>query len=461
METGMESISEIFSKTPEEIRSLQDRGVRRMMTLCQEGHAYYRKVFAEKGIDFSEIRGIDDLERVPLTSKKDYMAQPEAFVLKLEDAPLFERIVYNMLYTTGTTTGKPTPFYNTAHDYYATLMISKRVAQIVGLTPEDTIANTYPLTMVPHLTFFAAFWYATVIGARLVSTLTGTPNPEFPVTNSSRHAAKMVETSRATVLWGIPSFLRRLLTLAEEMGLDYHRIRLAAVAGEPCSQGLRDDIIHRLRRLGARDPYVNNRFGFTEISTVLVECDRNGQGGFHNPAPDHFFLEVVDIETGKRLEDGNPGYLAVTHLNRRGTVLLRYLTGDIVSLSHEPCPFCGRQTTRVVSQPFRKSNLIKFKGTLINPEPLVRALSGMPDLEEFQVVFTRKNPEDPLSPDHLQVRVATNGERESITQKIVEACLQTVEMRPEVLFVPKNDIYDPDKGFKSKRIVDLRNKVGK
>ncbi|RTZ93923.1 MAG: hypothetical protein DSY91_01150 [Deltaproteobacteria bacterium] len=85
----------------------------------------------------------------------------------------------------------------------------------------------------------------------------------------------------------------------------------------------------------------------------------------------------------------------------------------------------------------------------------------MPDLEEFQVVFTRKDPEDPLSPDHLQVRVATNGKRESITQKIVEACLQTVEMRPEVLFVPKNDIYDPDKGFKSKRIVDLRNKVEK
>ena len=452
----MEDISEIFSKSQDEIRAIQDDGVRRMMALCEVGHAYYREVFSDRGIQFSDIRNIEDLERIPPTSKEDYMTRPEEFVLRLPEAPLFEKIIYNMLYTTGTTTGKPTPFYNTAHDYYATLMISKRVAQIVGLTPEDTIANTYPLTTVPHLTFFAAFWYATVIGARLVSTLTGTPNPEFPVTNSSRHAAKMVETSEATVLWGIPSFLRRLLTLAEEMGLDYHRVRMAAVAGEPCSQGLREDLIRRLERLGAKTPHVNNRFGFTEISTVLVECDREGKGGFHNPAPDHFFLEVIDPETGKRLEDGKPGYLAVTHLNRRGTVLLRYLTGDIVVLSHDPCPYCGRQTTRVVSQPFRKSSLIKFKGTLINPEPLVKALSGIPEIDEFQIVFTRQNPEDPLSPDHLQIKVATSMDEAVAREKVIDICLQTVEMRPEILFVPKDDIYDPDKGFKSKRIVDLR-----
>jgi len=453
----MKDINDIFFKSRDEIRAIQNEGIRRTMALCARGHIYYREAFAARGIQFQEIRSVEDLEKVPLTSKKDYMAQPDTFVLKLPDAPLFEKIIYNMLYTTGTTTGSPTPFYNTAHDYYATLMISKRVAQIVGLTSQDTIVNTYPLTVVPHLTFFAAFWYATVIGARLVSTLTGTPNPEFPVTNSSVDAAKMVETSKATVLWGIPSFLRRLLTQAEEMGLDYHRVRLAAVAGEPCSQGLREDIIHRLKRLGAKDPFVNNRFGFTEISTVLVECDREGKGGFHNPAPDHFFLEVVDPETGKRLEDGKPGYLAVTHLNRRGTVLLRYLTGDIVVLSHEPCPYCGRQTTRVVSQPFRKSNLIKFKGTLINPEPLVRALSGMRELEEFQIVFTRRSLEDPLSPDLLRIKVATMMDKATTRERVTDVCLQTVEMRPEVIFVPKNDIYDPDKGFKSKRVVDLRN----
>ncbi len=451
-------IESVFEKSLEEIQAIQNEGVRHMMALCAAGHPYYQEVFAEQGIDPLSIRNIQDLEKLPLTSKEDYMSRPEDFVLKLPNASLFERITYNILYTTGTTTGKPTPFYNTAYDYYATLMISKRVARIVGLTPQDIIANTYPLTMVPHLTFFAAFWYATVSGARLVSTLTGTPNPEFPVTNTSKQAAKMVETSGATVLWGIPSFLRRLLTLAEEMRLDYHRIRLAAVAGEPCPPRLREDIIRRLKRLGAKAPYVNNRFGFTEISTVLVECDEKGDFGFHNPAPDHFFLEVVDPDTGKRLKDGEAGYLAVTHLNRRGTVLLRYLTGDIVVLSHKRCPACGRQTVRVVSQPYRKSNLIKFKGTLINPEPLVQALSGQQGIEEFQIVFTRENPKDPLSPDHLQIKVATGMDTETAKKRISDICLQTIEMRPEVLFVQGNEIYNPDKGFKSRRVVDLRNK---
>ena len=211
---------------------------------------------------------------------------------------MFERIIYNLLYTAGTSTGRPTPFYNTTHDYYLTLTISKRVGEIVGITSKDIIANTYPLTIVPHLTFHAALWYAMVMGARLVNTLTGTPYADFPITNSSKKAAEMVQESEATILWGTPSFIRRLLTIAEDMGLKYPCLRLAAVSGESCSPGLREDIIRRMERLGASTPHVNNRFGFTEISTVFVECDPDGRGGFHNPAPDHFFLEVVDEQTG-------------------------------------------------------------------------------------------------------------------------------------------------------------------
>jgi len=369
---------------------------------------------------------------------------------------VFDRIIYNLLYTTGTTTGRPTPFYNTTRDYYAVLLISKRIANIVGITSKDTIANTYPLTHIPHLTFFAAFCYATVSGARLLSTLTGTPHPDFPITHSSREAAKMVEESEATIIWGIPSFIRRLLTLAEEMELKYFHVRLAAVSGEPCSAILRQEMVGRLERLGAFNPHVNNRFGFTEISTVFVECDSEGRGGFHNPAPDHFFLEVVDEMTGKRLPDGQPGYLAVTHLARTGTVLIRYLTGDIVTLSHGACPYCGRSSERVTSQPYRKSDLIKFKGTLINPKTLVNALSEIPGIEEFQVLFTKIDPSDPLSMDHLQIRIATKENRDKIREMVVHVGIQTFEIRPEVVFVDKNDIYDPDKEFKSKRVIVLK-----
>ena len=86
----------------------------------------------------------------------------------------------------------------------------------------------------------------------------------------------------------------------------------------------------------------------------------------------------------------------------------------------------------------------------------MKALSGIPEIDEFQIVFTRQNPEDPLSPDHLQIKVATSMDEAVAREKVIDICLQTVEMRPEILFVPKDDIYDPDKGFKSKRVVDLR-----
>lgn len=451
-----ENVEWVLYQSSEVIRDLQNEGIEGMMALCQRGHRFYQEFFSKNGIDFESIRTVEDLESVPLTSKVDYMEHPEDFILKIQDAPAFERILYNLLYTTGTSTGRPTPFYNTAHDYYATLMAAKRLASIMGIMSNDVIANTYPLTNVPHLTFFGAFCCATVSGASLVSTLTGTPHPDFPVTNSSHRAAQMIQECKATIIWGIPSFIRRLLMMAEEMGLRYPYLRLAAVAGEPCSQGLREDIIQRMKALGANNPFVNNRYGFTEISTVFTECDPRGENGFHNPAPDMFFLETVDEQTGKRVPKGDPGYLAVTHLNRRGTILIRYLTGDIAVISHEACPACGRTTSRIVSQPYRKSELLKFKGTLINPKPLVSALSEIPEVEEFQVIFTRLNPSDPLSQDHLQVKLSTRSDREKVKEKVINLAVQVVEMRPEVIFVDQNEIYDIDKSFKSKRIIDLR-----
>jgi len=453
--THGQDIDSVLYETPERVREIQDIQLKKTMSLCKTGHRFYQRLFKTHGIEFDDIRSIEDLEALPLTEKTDYMNHPQEFVLQCSDLPPFERTIYNQLYTTGTTTGQPTPFYNTARDYYGVLAISKRIARIIGITAQDTIINTYPLTQIPHLTSFAAYCYATVAGARLVSTLTGTPNPEFPVTRNTREAARMIQDSQATLIWGFPSFIRRILSLAEEMDLRYPCMRCAAVSGEPCSDGLREDIVKRLTRLGASNPTVNNRFGFTEMSTVFVECDPEGRGGFHNPAPDYFFIEVVDLETRKRLPDGQVGYLAITHLNRRGTVLLRYLTGDMVALSHEPCPCCGRKAVRVITQPVRKSELVKFKGTLINPKPLQEALSALSAVEEFQILFTKLDPQDPLSQDHLQIKIATREDHDQVKDQIVSLTLQSIEMRPEVIFVHRDAIYNPDEVFKSKRILVL------
>ena len=129
------------------------------------------------------------------------------------------------------------------------------------------------------------------------------------------------------------------------------------------------------------------------------------------------------------------------------------MTGDIVTLTHETCPYCDRTSGRITSQPFRKSDLIKFKGTLINPKPLITVLSELSGIEEFQIVFTTLHPSDPFSPEHLQVRIATEEDKDKIREQVVQIVVQAFEMRPEVIFVKKDEIYDPDKGFKSKRVI--------
>ena len=117
----------------------------------------------------------------------------------------------------------------------------------------------------------------------------------------------------------------------------------------------------------------------------LVQCAEGAAA--QNVVPDLYHLEVVDPDTGRRLADGESGALAITHLHRRGTVLLRYLVGDIVTLSRAPCPICGREGERVVATPRRTGNLVKCRGMLVNTDVIVDTLSAMAELGEFQVVF--------------------------------------------------------------------------
>ena len=90
------------------MQRLQDERLRHMLALCARGHDYYRRRWAAAGIDVASIGGVDDLQRLPFTSKQDLMADPEAFRLRLPDLPLHERALWEVIYTTGST-AEPTP----------------------------------------------------------------------------------------------------------------------------------------------------------------------------------------------------------------------------------------------------------------------------------------------------------------------------------------------------------------
>ncbi len=444
--------ADLLKQSDAAIEQVQVERLRHMLALCVEGHPYYRRRWAEAGVDVGSIRGLADLDRLPLTPKRDLMADPESFRLQLPQLPLHERVLWDVGYTTGST-GDPTPVYNTTHDYHAYLFQSRRVAEISGMHSTDVIANLFPLTAAPMGAFIRSAANAYAMGAAIFAALPGAPIGSFGVQRPLEDAVTLIESHRATVLWGIPSFVRRVLLRAIERGADFKSVRMCALTGEATTPALREDLRRCLRELRAAGTIMFDRYGSTEMG-AFSQCQEDGE--WHNPAPEIQYHEVVDPQTGRRLPDGERGALAVTHLDRRGTVLLRFVVGDTVSIARGACPHCGRYGDRIVGPVMRTKDLVKVKGMLINPAALLDALNGLPGMKELQVVIQREHPTDPFSPDELLVRIATDADRDIIRSQVIDRAQATVQVRPRVEFVAASDLYDPTRDTKAVRFKDER-----
>lgn len=458
-EAPMPNQLDILFRSKEEIRALQDQRFRHQIALCFKAHPYYQEVFNRLHLTPADFQTLADVHKLPVTTKADYMKNPMAFRLTaLPEFSPHERVLWDVSYTTGTTVGMPTPFFNTTHDYFAILEQLKRLCAIIGITENDTVLNLFPLTPIPHIGFLRTRDYATVIGAPVVNALIGTPYPPYPVHRRLDDAIRMIEQHRGTVLSGIVSYVRRVIMRAEELGADFSHVRLVAALGEPCPRGMREDMRQRLMRLGAREKelVIGNALGFTEMQGSTGECVEFGGG--HNPAPDQFYFEVIDEHNHTPLPDGERGLFTVTHLDRRGTVLLRYVVGDLNAIRNEICPHCGRQGQRVVTNTVRTAELVNLKGTLINPDVIKEAIATVAGIEEYQIVFTKEKQDDPYSSDQLLVRVAApTGEQERVRTQLTSKVAEAAEMRPVIEFVQDmSEIFDPTRMLKSTRVVDMR-----
>jgi phenylacetate-CoA ligase len=187
----------------------------------------------------------------------------------------------------------------------------------------------------------------------------------------------------------------------------------------------------------------------------MVECTHGS--GYHNPAPDQFLFEAVDPETHRPVSDGEEGLVLLTHLDRRGTVMLRYALGDVARLTRTRCPHCGALTERLISLPRRVDNLIKIKGMLVNPQALVDAVLGGPALIDFQAVVDKENPGDPLSMDRLRLRIVPAAGTEPALDAALAARVQrAIGVTPIVERTVADDPLLIGRGWKAKPILDLR-----
>jgi len=437
------------------VRALQDRLLAHMVELCYSHHPYYAKLMRREGLRPEHIRSCADLVRLPPSSKTDYLSDPEAFRLSPDALPGHEGTLWKIVYTTGTTSGRPAPIFVTAHDHFAYQFLFRDRQDLIGLRDTDRIANLFPMTAFPMGAYSRAADEAGAVGAAIMFGHTGRTDMAFPVNRSLDQAVAAVARHRVTVLWGVAGFVRRVLIRAKENEADFASVRMVMTTGEAASPAMREDFRRRMRELGCADTVIVNRYGSTEQGGTMIEC-RDGSG-FHSAVPDQLFHEIVDDASGRRLPDGEPGMLAVTHLNRRGTVFLRYKVGDVGSLDNSVCPHCGRTSVRLSSTPVRTGDIIKIRGALVNLGNLKERLDQMRGIDEYQIVVTREDPSDPFSMDKLVIRLALEQKAEAgMAEAISEDVRRLTNLRPAVEIAPRDQIFDPTSAVKPRRIVDLR-----
>jgi len=439
--------------SPAEVRALQDGRVAAMVATAAARHPHYRRRFAAVGLDVRAVRGVDDLVAVPVTTKDDLAGDPDGFRLDPSDPPSPDDQLWDVAYTSGSTS-RPTPLYQTSADFRGILLAQRRMAEIRGMTGADRIANLYPLTPQPHGAWTRANHAAAVLGAYLVVGMSGAATGPERVHRHLDEVAALVADRAPTVLWGVPSYLRRVVERIVTTGQSLRSVRMLAVSGEPCTAEMTRALHDVLAAAGSPDIVVSNSLGASELQCGLVECTPGS--GFHNPAPELFLFQALG-EDDRPVTDGGTGRLALTHLDRGGTVLLRYLLGDVVTITDAPCPHCGRAGGRVVAHHRREGHRTKVRGSLLDVRVLEQAIRGVPAVAEFQSVVRRAVDGDPLSMDELLVRVSAGpGVHPDLPAAVRAAVQRAVNVTPTVEVVDAEAIYDPDRRLKPVRFTDVR-----
>jgi phenylacetate-coenzyme A ligase PaaK-like adenylate-forming protein len=404
------------------------------------------------------VSDVRDLVKLPVTTKADLMSDPASFRLRFETPTLYD-MTYTTVYTTGTTTGRPTPYEYTTHDWLAVLHGSRRGMKSLGIVPGDIWLHGFPLSPIPHIAGFAAHLPGTV-GATYVHGMTGMPHPEFPVHRPVSALADMVEELRPQILSGVGSFLRRMFADAAAEGRDFSSLTIIAASGETLTEKMRLHMHEQLVALGANEIFIASPYGFTEGGFQFGSCYEGGP--LHNTAPDALILEVVDPDTHQPLADGVVGAIAITHLNRRGMPLVRYLLGDLGAMTHEACSMCGRTVESMLvssgsAHVVRSSELLKIKGTLVNPQVIHNVVMDAPAVLEYQLIVRHAVDGDPMSEDQLLLRVAAKPGAEVDVDSLRQAVRNATEVTPKVdIVVDPSEIYNPTSDFKARRLIDER-----
>jgi phenylacetate-coenzyme A ligase PaaK-like adenylate-forming protein len=453
------------------VRRLQAEQLRHFLrTVVLPFSAYYRKLFREQRLNSDSFRTLEDLRRLPFTSKsdllntatepqrfKEFIVVPDPKVLARRPDTILRALLHGReevkrdfeaefrpIFATFTTgrSAEPTPFFFSQLDLANLATGGRRLVEVCAARQEDRMLNTMPFA--PHLAFWLAH-YAGIAGGIL--TLSSGGGKVMGTEGNVRHLRKL----KPETIIGIPTFVYHLLQQAAQEGVHCENLRRIVLGGEKVSDGLRQKLRDLALELEAHDVHILATYGFTEAKLAWSECPfphEQPSGGYHL-YPDLGIVEVVDAQTGEPVPPGRPGELVYTPLDARGTVVLRYRTGDYTDggLTYERCPYCRRTVPRLIGNISRRSEVKqvdfdKIKGTLVDFNELEHLLDDAPHIGAWQVELRKVN-DDPLELDELILHVQKlNGADEGrLSRELRERCVHHLEIQPNrILFHDADEI---------------------
>ncbi|MBL0714718.1 MAG: phenylacetate--CoA ligase [Desulfosarcina sp.] len=359
----------------EALEAIQLRRLKTTIERCYASVPFYRKKFEEAGITPGDIQSLQDLQRLPFTTKQDLRDNYpfDMFAVPMEN-------VVRIHASTGTT-GQPTVVGYTARDVDTWARLMARSLMAGGATRGDIIHNAYGYGLFTG--GLGAHYGAEKLGASVIPVSGG---------NTKRQVVIMKDFG-PTIITATPSYALHLAEVAEEMGVSFRdlKFKYGIFGAEPWSERMRDEIEEKLG-LVAVDIY-----GLSEVigPGVAMEC-HEAQKGLHI-FEDHFIPEIIDAQSGEVLPDGETGELVFTSITKEAFPVIRYRTRDITSLNAAPC-VCGRTMVRMNKVSGRSDDMLIIRGVNVFPSQIESVLMEMKNVEpHYQLTVDREGQLDILT----------------------------------------------------------------
>jgi phenylacetate-CoA ligase len=432
---------ELDTAPRERLREIQGRKLVKAVAWSYERSGLFRSKCEAIGLEPGDVTGIDDLTRLPITTKDDMSADlaanpPFGTYQTLTDDEWREH-GWQVFQSSGTT-GAPRPFRFTQFDREMWAWNNARGIYSIGLRRGVDVALLC-FGYGPHV-----FMWGVHYGLNLM----GIPIVPGGVDTATR--AAFIDRYGVTMLAATPSYLLFLANTMRELGLDPASSPVARVitGGEPVPQTTQA----RIAEVWGCE--VHQFYGCTEAagSAGGYTC---GSGPWLHCMDDTHVLEAVDPETLEPVPDGERGLSVITNLFSDASPQIRFLVGDYTTLTHEPCP-CGRTHVRALDGfSGRADDMLNVRGVTLFPSAIEQVVRGRKELgDEFQILLRTEDGMDELD---LIVEAAPSvprGDYEAVERTIAEAFRARLELRAGVQVLPPDTL--PKTEFKAKRVRDER-----